>query len=74
MLTGLKVFLLTCKCVFYRAELNAHGGDSIELNFEGLKVKHTKRLDDEKNEVICLVIMFTSGVMAFKMSEITNFI
>ena len=28
---------------------------------------------DEKNGVICLVIMFTSGVMVIKMSKIPNF-
>ena len=44
MLTGLKLFSLTCKYVFYRTELNAEG-DSIEFNFEGLKVKQTKRIE-----------------------------
>ena len=29
---------------------------------------------DEKNGIICLVIMFTPRVMVFKMSEITNFL
>ena len=54
-----------------------HRGDPIELNFEGLQAKKTKDRAlrvDEKNGVICLVIMFTSRVMAFKMLEITNFI
>ena len=41
MLTSLKVSSLTCKCVFYRTELNAKG-DPIELNFKGFEVKHTK--------------------------------
>ena len=38
MLTGLKVSLLTCKCVSYRPEHNAKG-DPMELNFEGLEIK-----------------------------------
>ena len=41
MLTALKMSFLTCKCVFYRLELNAKGGGSMELNFEGLEIKHT---------------------------------
>ena len=40
MLTVLKVSFLTCKCAFYRPELNAKG-DLMELNFEGLEMKHT---------------------------------
>ena len=35
MLTGLKVSVLTCKCVFYRAKQNAKGG----LNSEGLEMQ-----------------------------------
>ena len=42
MLTGLNVFSLTCKRVFYRTELNTKGGP-IELNFEGLEMNQTKR-------------------------------
>ena len=41
MLTALKMSSLICKCVFYRPELNAKGGGSMELNFEGLEMKHT---------------------------------
>ena len=41
MLTGLKVSSLTCKCVFYRTELNTKG-DPIELNFKGFEVKHQR--------------------------------
>ena len=45
MLTGLKVFSLTCISVFNRTELNALGGGyPIELNFESLKLKQTKGL------------------------------
>ena len=40
MLTDLKVSSLTCKCVFYRPELNAKG-DPIELNLGNLEMKHT---------------------------------
>ena len=55
---------LACKCVFYRPEHNAKG-DIMELNFEGPKIQKwnipTDRAwkVDEKNGVICLVIMFT---------------
>ena len=38
MLAGFKVSSLTC--VFYRPELNTKG-DLMELNFEGLEMKHT---------------------------------
>ena len=38
MLTGLKVSSLTCKCVFYRPEINAKGGPH---GLEGLEIKHT---------------------------------
>ena len=48
-----------------------HRGDSIELNLEP---KDRAQRVDEENGVICLVIMFTSRVMAFKMLEIDNFI
>ena len=54
-----------------------HRGDPIELNCEGLKLKKSKdrvQRVDEKNGIICLVIMFTSRVMASKMSEMANFI
>ena len=40
-LTTLKIYSLTCKYVFYRPELNVKGGDSMELNFAGHKMKHT---------------------------------
>ena len=38
------------------------------------KPKDRAQRADEKNGVICLVIMFTSRVMAFKLSEMANFI
>ena len=41
MLTAVKMFSLTCACVFQRPELNANRGGPIELNFEGLEMKHT---------------------------------
>ena len=72
MLTGLKVFSLTWNVYFTEQNL-MYRVDSIELNFEGLKVKQTKGVD-EKNGVICLVIMFNSRVKAFGMSEMANFI
>ena len=51
----------------------------MELNFEGLKMQNwnipTDRAErvDEKNVVICLVIMFTSRVMVNKMSKMAQF-
>ena len=41
MLIALKMSSLTCKCVFYRLELNAKGGGPMELNFDGFEMKHT---------------------------------
>ena len=54
--------------------------DPKELNFEGLeKQKWNKQTDrtqrvDEKNGVICLVIMFAPGVMVIKMSKMAHFL
>ena len=54
-------------------------GDSMELNYEGLEMQKWNILSDraenldEKNEVICLVIMVTLGVMVIKMSKYLNF-
>ena len=44
MLTGLKVSSLTCKCVFYRTELNVKGGggDPIELILKVLTLNKPK--------------------------------
>ena len=44
-------------------------GNPIELNFKGLEVKQrVYQRVEEKNGVICLVIMFTSRVITLKMS------
>ena len=51
----------------------------MELNFEGLKMQNwniptdSAERVDEKNVVICLVIMFTSRVMVNKMSKMAQF-
>ena len=52
----------------------------IELNFEGAEMQklnilmdRTQRAD-EKNEIICLVIMFTHGVMVIKIVELGQFL
>ena len=78
MLTGLKTSSLASKCVFYSPEHNAKG-DHMKLNFEGPEMQKlniptdkTQRVD-QKNGVICLVIMFTSGVMVIKMSKMAHF-
>ena len=55
-------------------------GDPIEVNFEGLEIQKwnipTDRVQrvDEKNVIICLVIMFTYGVMVIKMSKMGHFL
>ena len=55
-------------------------GDPMELNFEGLEMQKwnipTDRAQrvDEKNGVICLVIMYTPDVMVIKMSKMAHFL
>ena len=77
MLTALKMSSLTCKCVFYRPELNAKAGPHrIEFSkpwnetYQWIELKEYTK----KNGVICLVVMFTSIVMVFKMAEIAIFL
>ena len=47
-------------------------GDPMELNFEGFEMQKWKiptdraQMGDEKNQVVCLVIMFTPGIMVIK--------
>ena len=41
LLNALKMSSLTCKCVFYKPEINAKEGDPMELNFEGPEMNHT---------------------------------
>ena len=51
--------------------------DPMELNFEGLEVQiSTDRAQrvDEKNGVVCQVIMFTPRVMVFKISNMAIFL
>ena len=77
MLTGFKVSsFLACKCVFYRPEHNI----KMELNFEGIVMQklniptdRAKRVD-EKNGVICLVIMFIPRGMVIKISKMAYFL
>ena len=38
MLTGLKVLSLPCKCVILQTRTYCKGGDTMELNFEGLEI------------------------------------
>ena len=45
----------------------------MELNFESLETDSAERVD-EKNGVICLVIMFIPRVMVFKMSKMADFL
>ena len=76
MLTGLKVSSLNCECVFHRTQYHEKGG--IPLNWILKALKWNKPKDraqrvDEENGVICLAILFTSRVMAFKMSEMAIF-
>ena len=79
MVTGLKVSLFACKHVFYRPEL-LQRGNPMGLSFEGIEIQKwdittdkAQRID-EKNGVICLVFMFTLGVVAIKMSKMAHFL
>ena len=51
-----------------------------ELNFEDFQMqkwnipKKKAQKEDEKNEVICLIITLTSGVMVIKMSNLAHFL
>ena len=69
-LTGLKVSSLTCKCVFYRPELNAKAGLH---GIEFCKPWNETCQWIELQELLCLVIMFTPIVMVLKMSEVAIF-
>ena len=74
MLTGLKLFSL--KCILQKRTLCI---SRTLLNWVLKVLKWNKPKDrvqrvDERNGVICQIIMFTSRVMAFKMSEMANFI
>ena len=71
---------LMCKCVFYRSEHNEKGWSPMELNFEGLEMQkwnipmdRSQRIE-EKNGVICLVIVFTPRFMVINMSQIAHFL
>ena len=54
--------------------------DPNELNFEGLWMQkwniptHRAQRVDEKNGVICLVIMFAPRVMVIKVSQMSHFL
>ena len=54
-------------------------GDTMELNSEAPEMQEwntpTNRAHraDEKNGIICLAIMFTSGVLVIKMSKMAHF-
>ena len=37
---------LACKCVFYRPECNAKGGDHLELNFEDTEMQKWNKPTD----------------------------
>ena len=52
---------------------------NMELNFEGFEMQKWNAPTDraqrvhEKNELICLVIMFTARLMVIKISKIADF-
>ena len=79
MLKYLKLSSLTYNCVFYRPEHNAKSGNTMKLNIVGLEMqKRNISTDiaqqvDEKNVVICLVIMFAAIVMTTNMSKMVHF-
>ena len=78
MLTGLKVSSLVFKCVFYRAEHNAkvgrHGAKFWRLWNPKMKYNGQCSMSRQKNGIICLVIMFTPGVMVMKVSKLAHFL
>ena len=49
------------------------------MNFEGLEIRKENiptdraQIADEKNELICLVIMFSPTIMVFEMSSMAHF-
>ena len=51
----------------------------MELNFKGLETLKLKTLTDRaqgtynKNRIICLVLIFTTGVMIIEMLEVAHF-
>ena len=59
-----------------RKSITVQRGDPMELNFVGLEILKSYLPTDraqrvnEKNRVICLVLMFTTGVMIIKMSKV----
>ena len=78
MLTSLEILYLACK-LLYRPEHNAkgtpHGTDfkrSWNVNKWNISMGRAYRVD-EKNGVICLVIMFTFRVMVIEMSKMADF-
>ena len=72
MLTALKMLSSACKCEFYRPEPNAKGRPFLNWILKVLKCKkwHIStdgaQWVDDKNGVICLVIMFIARVMPIK--------
>ena len=55
-------------------------GDPMDLSFEGLEIQkwnisadRAQRVD-EKNEIICLLIIFTSRVIVITMSKMAHFL
>ena len=71
MLTGFKVSAVACKCAFYRQEHNAKGDPILKCKNE---IYQRIELKDEKNRVICLVIMSTPEVIVNKMSKMAIFL
>ena len=49
-----------------------HWTEGLEMQKWNISTDRAQRAD-EKNGVICLVIMFTPGVMVIKMSKIAHF-
>lgn len=82
-LVDLKVSPLASKSLFHKTEHKARRGEEEvvdkKLIFEGFDMqKHTIPTDgdqkvDEKNEVICVVIMFTAEVVIIKVLKMAPF-
>ena len=65
---------LAYKCVFYRQEHYARRikFEGLEIQKENMPIGRNQRVD-EKNGIICFVIMFTPSVIVIKISKMAHF-
>ena len=76
-ITGLKVSSYACKCVFWRPEHNAkeelHGNEFECFEMQKWNILTERAQREDENGILCLVIMFTPGVIVIKMSKMALF-